>query len=110
MFSKSGTGKARAGRQQRGFDLVAGAFVGVMAVSTSAGAQHGPGGGGGVSQVRSGQKPGGMTVWVVDPVGPVQPGPVMDDERQRRIRAANGDRRLSPEEKWQLRQLIKAAQ
>lgn len=106
MFSKGSTGKVKAGRQQLGKELVAGAFVGMMAVATPVGAQPGAGHGGGGRE----QGQGSGFVPVVNPVGPMQPNPRLDEERQRRARPANGDRRLSPEEKWQLRQLLKTAQ
>ena len=107
MLSKGSTGQLKVGRQQLGKDLVAGAFFGMMALASPLGAQPvgAPSGG------REHQGPGAGFLPVVNhPVGPMQPSPRIDDERQRRTRPVTGDRRLSPEEKWQLRQLLKVAQ
>ena len=107
MLSKGSTGTMKAGRQQLSKELVAGAFVGMMAVTTPVGAQPGAGmGAGGRGQ----QIQGGGFMPAYNPVGPVQPSPQANDERSRRLRSVEGDRRLSPEEKWQLRQLLKTAQ
>ena len=107
MFSKGNTGAMKAGRQQLGIELMAGAFVGMMAVAGPVCAQTGAamGGGGRGQQVQ-----GDGFVPVYNPVGPMQPDPRVSDERSRRSRMTDGDRRLTPEEKWQLRQLLKTAQ
>lgn len=107
MAGKGSTVAMKVGRQQFGKELVAGAFVGMMAVAAPVVAQPGSGAGAGG---RGQQVEGGGYQPSYDPVGPVQPGPQARDDRPRRVRLADGDRRLTPEEKWQLRQLLKTAQ
>jgi hypothetical protein len=107
MLSKGSTGTLKASRQPLGIELVAGAFVGMMAVSAPVCAQPGAAmGANGRGQPIQGS--GFMPAY--SPVGPVQPGPQASEDRHNRTRTSEGDRRLTPEEKWQLRQLLKTAQ
>jgi hypothetical protein len=90
--------------------LVVGVFVGVMITALPAIAQR-SGPGGPPSPGRDNRPQAGVFVPVGNPAQGAAPTQVEDQtQRNRNARLANGDRKLSPQEKWQLRQLLKANQ